>query len=353
MMTTEQPVKRKAPVRWTDAEIELIWRALPEIIRKHRSRGLTWQVQQAAQDVLEPERWRKMAALPLIPRVLLARIANTYPETAANYPQLGDLLRNSQEADYNDFLALVAETRMLRPVDDFVDIWNECVQAVPELKLQEASHIKYVDKHLLERIQQRCVAYLTPDPEFEVEEAPPAKPDLDTAAAADLLLAYHLAMMREIKAMVDKAPEPTYSGTLSNIVIPALTDGPGSAIEVPRNGSAQYPHRVVPPVEEPGREKIRITICDHNVSRNPDELEREYANHPRFRFKFEWACLASCKGMPSFKQNGYAIICGTASQAWKIEARRICGADHVLVPSGSRESVLNAMTDLVRQLEKK
>jgi hypothetical protein len=330
---------RKQPVRWSDSDIEKVWAALPEVMEKNRRRGLTWQIEHAGQTALGPDRWRRIPSFAAIPSTLLSKIAERYPELKKVYPQLEHV--DQLPIDKETFINLVVETRLSQPFTDFVDIWNECIALVPELSLPEVSHAKYIDPDLSRLIQNKSEEWLEPEPELP-PEPPPAVPKLEDARAADLLMAYHAALMREIreapvgKPVVEIDKEVPISTPRPQLTKAQLLQGVDAALASEEGESG-------------GRQKIRISIVDHNVSRTPADFEREYADNPLFKFKFFFTAIGS-KDIPTFKQGGYAIISESAMVSWKNNATATCGRSNTFIVNGSRESIRDAMQRVLAML---
>jgi hypothetical protein len=342
--------QRKSPVRWTDGDIDKVWEALPGVMEKNRRRGLTWQVEHAGQVALGPDHWRRITSFAAIPSVLLKRIADRYPELKRVYGQLEHV--NQLPIDKETFINLVVETRLSQPFTDFVDIWNECITLVPELELPEVSHAKYIDPDLSRLIQNKAEEWLLPEPELP-PEPPPVVPKLEDFKAIELLTAYHAALMREMQeafmgkpvAVIDK--EVPVTATISS------EPSPASAAQLlsPSGRKSPAPSPVLPEDSDVdgGRQKIRISIVDHNVSRTPADFEREYADNPHFKFKFFFTAIGS-KDLPTFKQGGFAIISESAMVSWKTLAVTTCGRPNVFTVNGSRESVRDAMQRVLNVL---
>lgn len=338
MTATLEPKQRKTPVRWSDADVEKVWAALPGVIEKNRRRGLTWQIEHAGQTALGPDRWKRIPSFATIPSSLLKLIADRYPELKKVYPQLEAI--NQLPIDKESFINLIVETRISRPFDDITDIWNECIALVPELSLPEVSHAKYIEPDMFNLIQKSCEAWLAPEPVIEPEPCPPPGPKLDEMKSIDLLMAYHKALVRELGGK----PEPEVEDTIvdaevNRIKLPAPPLK--SLISLPDINDAPEPC---------GREKIRISLVDHNVSRTPAEFERTYADHPNFKFKFFFTQIGST-GQPVFKAGGYAIISESAPISWKQDAYKTCGRSNVHVSNGSRESINESMRKVIAALE--
>jgi hypothetical protein len=337
--------QRKSPVRWTDGDIDKVWGALPGVIEKNQRRGLTWQVEHAGQVALGPDRWRRIQSFAAIPSVLLTKIAERYPELKRIYGQLEHV--NQLPIDKETFINLVIETRLSQPFTDFVDIWNECISLVPELELPEVSHAKYIDPDLSRLIQTKSEEWLLPEPELP-PEPPPVVPKLEDFKAIDLLTAYHAALMREMQEALGK------HAAIIDPEVPVIAPSspapsPSTPEQAPSLRKSAAPS--IPPedAEEGGRQKIRISIVDHNVSRTPTEFEREYTDNPLFKFKFFFTAIGS-KDLPTFKQGGYAIISESAMVSWKTLAVTTCGRPNVFTVNGSRESVRDAMQKVINAL---
>jgi hypothetical protein len=340
MTLTAEPIKqRKTPVRWSDADVEKVWAALPGVIEKNRRRGLTWQIEHAGQVALGPDRWKRIPSFATIPSSLLKKIAERYPELKKSYPQLESI--NQLPIDKETFINLVVETRLNRPFDDIVDIWNECIPLVPELSLPEVSHAKYIEPDMFNLIQKSCEAWLAPEPEPPAAE--PEQPKLSEMKSIDLLMAYHTALVRELRS-----PAPDVDA--ENVV---MVDAEVNRLKAPAPAPLKSLAAMPELPEEPdpsGRQKIRISVVDHNVSRTPADFERAFADHPKFKFKFFFTQIGST-GQPVFKAGGYAILSETAPISWKNDAIRTCGRGQVHISNGSRESVNESMRKVILALE--
>jgi hypothetical protein len=350
-MTVTEPIKsRKTPVRWSDADVEKVWAALPDVIEKNRRRGLTWQIEHAGQVALGPERWKRIPSFATITSSLLKLIAERYPELKRIYPQLESI--NQLPIDKETFINVIVETRLTRPFDDIVDIWNECIALVPELSLPEVSHAKYIEPDMFNLIQKSCEAWLLPEPEIEAE---PVGPRLEDMKSIDLLVAYHNALLRELNGP-RPVPEPE---VMVDAEVGRIQLSPRLLAQAPINRTASTTIKSLSKLPEipeapdaSGREKIRISIVDHNVSRTPADFERAFAEHPKFKFKFLFTQIGST-GQPVFKENGYAILSITAPVSWKNEAIKVCGRSNVHISNGSRESINESMRKVILDLETK
>jgi hypothetical protein len=343
---------RKTPVRWSDADIDKVWDALPPIIEKHRKRGLTWQIEHAGQAALGPDRWKRIPSFATVPSTLLRRIAERYPELKRIYQQLENV--HQIPLDKEAFINLVAEARLTKPFEDFVDIWNECIAMVPELDLPEVSHSKYIDPEYCKLIKKHCEDIMLPEPEVPVEPDP-EPPKLEDYKAEDLIKAYHVALIREVRGTaVPPTPAPQITGmngthpqqSLREVVVTRAAVKPQIITNHVVAEAANGEHEP----ETCGRQKIRVTVVDHNMSRTPTAFERTYDTHARFKFKFAFMQIGST-GTPVFKTNGYAIISESAPLSWKQNAINICGRNNVSIVNGSRDSVLDAMQNLIKRLE--
>jgi hypothetical protein len=348
---------RKTPVRWSDADIEKVWEALPAVIEKHRKRGLTWQIEQAGQAALG-ERWKRIPSFANVPSLLLQHIAKAFPELKRAYPQLENV--NQIPLDKEAFINLVAEARLTKPFDDFVDIWNDCISLVPELGLPEVSHSKYIDQEYSKLIQKHCDDLLLPEPEVPIEPDP-EPPKLEDSKAEDLIRAYHIALVRELRApAAPPAPAPAHvkvetngtNGVHAPLKPIMQTPAPLAKLQTvitnrvtTANGDHDDGEH-----ETCGRQKIRVAVVDHNTSRTPTDFERAYDKHPKFKFKFMFMQIGAT-GVPVFKSGGYAIISESAPISWKQDAVRICGRPNVSIVNGSRDSVNDAMQKLIKTLE--
>lgn len=374
-MSTEK--QRKTPVRWSDEDVNAVWAALPGVIKSNPSRGLTWQVEEAGKRSLG-ERWRPIPSFAVIPSSLLKRIADQYPSYKKDYPQLEAIVQLPLNKE--TFINLVVEARLTKPFEDFVDIWNESVALIPELGLTEVTHAKYLDQEMVGLIQKNCEAWLTPPP---APEPQPTNPPLTAYKSIDLLTAYHKALVKELKGEtlhreilegldyeqayirdakdrdakddldVDGQQEPPKARRVTvPFPTPTVAARPPATRQQVLGSFNELPAVEEASDDERGRRKIRVTIVDHNVCRTPAEFERNYANHPRFKFKFAF-CPIGSTGAPEFKQNGYAILSDGSFPAWKREAVKTCGHTNVFMATGGRESITKAMNDVVTVLEAK
>lgn len=334
--------QRKSPVRWTDGDIDKVWDSLPGVIEKNRRRGLTWQIEHAGQVALGPERWRRIPSFAAIPSVLLTKIAERYPELKKIYPQLEHV--NQLPIEKETFINLVVETRLNQPFTDFVDIWNECITLVPELELQEVAHAKYIDPDLSRLIQKKCEEWMEPEPQIEPE---PQGAKLEDMKAIDLIAAYHNALVRELGGGLGKPVAEIEEVAVSAPTTAATILAASSAPPVVKR-LADIPTPEEP--EELGRQKIRITIVDHNVSRTPADFEREWSANQAFKFKFFFTVIGS-KDQPTFKAGGYAVLSESAMVSWKNTATQTCGRGNVFIVNGSRESIRDAMKRIVGILD--
>ena len=163
--------------------------------------------------------------------------------------------------------------------------------------------------------------------------------------SSELLTAYHSALMREITAQFVTKPVEVEQIAVQAAPEPKSTPHPRTMLKRLSDIPA-----VAPFAAAPERQKIRVTIVDHNVSRTPTEFEREYADHPDVKFKFLFAAIGS-KDIPAFKQGGYAIIAETAQSSWKVEAVKVCSRQRVFYVNGSRESVRESMEKIIASLK--
>jgi hypothetical protein len=356
-MSTEK--QRKTPVRWSDEDINAVWAVLPDTMKAHPMRGLTWQVEEAGRVALG-ERWRRIPSFAVIPSSLLKRIADQFPSLKNDYPQLEAIVQLPLNKE--TFINLVVEARLTKPFEDFVDIWNECVPLVPELGLAEVSHSKYLDPEMTALIHKNCEAWLTPP---VLPEPEPQNPPLDGYPSVELLMAYHKALVKELTG----APAPENKKNPPIILdgldyeVEYLKNNPPSAQPAPtrpiftrpqaRKATAQQVlgsfhdlPAIVDPPDTSGRMKIRVTVVDHNVSKTPADFERTYENNSRFKFNFIFMQIGAT-GTPDFKQGGYAIISESAPVSWKKQAIQTCGHTNVHVTNGSRDSISRAMDTIL------
>lgn len=339
--------KRKSPVRWSEAEQLKIYEMLRNrVFNEHRGKPLYWQIEQAAQLCLPGDRLRKISWHGNIPEFLANKLRPEHPDI---FPE------NPVNQDLNTFAEWVADARVEKPTEDFVELFNELTVEFPELNIQAVTHSKYINPELMGLIMKHCAAFLEEPKAIEIPQAPRAEDVLKSMDSSALLMAYHRQLQIEISQRIaketkaflrqedlktpaspsvpcppgiltvrlDAQPPPVVIRDLSNEkdIVPAVESGDTDEADSP---------------EDNGRRKIRVTVIDHSVCRRPAELDRHARAYPGLRLKFITAPLDS-KSTPTFKQNGFAVISTKAPNEWRKLALNICGVRNVKMVSNEQE----------------